>query len=103
MFAIKIRCQGPASISRGDMTDMTKYKLCDVFCFICFILAIPVFAQNGGPLQTGPLIVTVPPGWTVRTTSSSTQVYSPESTLADYFSAEFFPPQQTTLSARERH
>jgi hypothetical protein len=82
---------------------MTTSKLCRGLCFIWLLLTIPLFAQSGRPVQLGPLNVTVPPGWTVKADATPARIYSPDSTLADYFAVDFALPETTNLDVRERH
>ena len=82
---------------------MTSRNLRHALCFIWFLLAIPLFAQNGSPVQLGALNVTVAQGWTVKADATPARIYSPDSTLADYFAVDFALPETTNLDVRERH
>jgi hypothetical protein len=82
---------------------MTSHNLRHALCFIWFLLAIPLFAQSGSPVQLGPLNVTVPQGWTVKSDATPVRIYSPDSTLTDYFAVDFALPETTNLDVRERH
>jgi hypothetical protein len=82
---------------------MTTRKLCQGLCFTWFLFTIPLFAQGGRPVQLGALNVTVPQGWTVKADATPARIYSPDSTLADYFAVDFPAPETTNLDARERH
>jgi hypothetical protein len=72
-------------------------------CFTLFLLAIPLFAQADRPVQLGPLNVSVPQGWTIKSDATPVRIYSPDSTLADYFAVDFPAPETTNLDVRERH
>jgi hypothetical protein len=82
---------------------MATRDLRHALCFICLLLAIPLFAQGGRPVQLGALNVTVPQGWTVKADATPARIYSPDSTLADYFAVDFPSPETTNMDARERH
>ncbi|HEY2172143.1 MAG TPA: hypothetical protein VGJ30_21155 [Candidatus Angelobacter sp.] len=82
---------------------MTSGNLRHTLCFTWFLFAIPLFAQSGRTVQLGPLNVTVPQGWTIKADATPARIYSPDSTLADYFSADFAVPETTNLDVRERH
>jgi hypothetical protein len=82
---------------------MTTRKLCRGLCFNWFLLTVPLFAQSGRPVQLGPLNVTVPQGWTVKADAIPARIYSPDSTLSDYFAVDFAVPETTNLDVRERH
>jgi hypothetical protein len=82
---------------------MAMRNLRHALCFIWLLLTIPLFAQSGRPVQLGPLNVTVPPGWTIKADATPARIYSPDSTLADYFAVDFALPETTNLDVRERH
>src|ERR1044071_208358 len=82
---------------------MVTRNLRHALCFIWFLLPISLFAQSGRPVQLGPLNVTVPPGWTVKADAIPARIYSPDSTLTDYFAVDFAVPETTNLDVRERH
>ncbi|HEX3584816.1 MAG TPA: hypothetical protein VH024_02420, partial [Candidatus Angelobacter sp.] len=82
---------------------MSTRKLCRGLCFIWLLFTIPLFAQSGRPVQLGPLNVTVPQGWTIKSDATPVRIYSPDSTLADYFAVDFPAPETTNLDVRERH
>ncbi|HZE82005.1 MAG TPA: hypothetical protein VE604_13975 [Candidatus Polarisedimenticolia bacterium] len=82
---------------------MTTRKLCQGLCFTWFLFTISLFAQSGRPVQLGPLNVTVPQGWTVKSDATPVRIYSPDSSLADYFAVDFPAPETTNLDVRERH
>jgi hypothetical protein len=82
---------------------MASRNLSRALCFIWFLLAIPLFAQSGSSVQLGPLNVIVPQGWTVKADAIPARIYSPDSTLADYFAVDFALPEPTNLDVRERH
>ncbi len=82
---------------------MTTHNLRHALCLIWFLLAIPLFAQNGHPVQLGPLNVTVPQGWTIKSDATPVRIYSPDSTLLDYFAVDFPLPETTPMDVRERH
>src|SRR6185503_2741428 len=96
-------CGITGSASASDGGDMATRDLRHALCFICLLLAIPLFAQGGRPVQLGALNVTVPQGWTVKADATPARIYSPDSTLADYFAVDFPAPETTNLDARERH
>jgi len=60
------------------------------------------FAQ-GTALHLGPLAVTVPAGWPVQTNTVPVRMYSPDSNPTQFFSVQFFPPEQTTQDVRQHH
>ena len=82
---------------------MATRNLRHALCFTWFLLAAPLLAQSGRPVQLGPLNVAVPPGWTVKADAIPARIYSPDSTLADYFAVDFALPETTNLDVRERH
>ena len=82
---------------------MTPRNLRHTLCFTWFLLSALLFAQNGGPMKLGPLNVTVPRGWIVKSDATPVRIYSPDSTLADYFAVDFAAPETTNLDVRERH
>ena len=82
---------------------MATRNLRHALCFIWLLLTVPLFAQSGRPVQLGPLNVTVPLGWTVKADATPARIYSPDSTLADYFAVDFALPETTNLDVRERH
>lgn len=82
---------------------MTSRNRRHALCFIWFLLAFPLFAQSGSPVQLGPLKVIVPAGWTVKADATPARIYSPDSTLADYFAVDFALPETTNMDVRERH
>jgi len=71
---------------------------------ISFILVRPVFVfAQGVPLTLGPLTVTVPAGWIAQTNNTPVRIFSPDSTPQQFFSVQFFPPEQTSQDLREHH
>src|SRR5258708_7767289 len=82
---------------------MTTPNLRHALCFTWFLLAIPFFGQSGHPVQLGPLNVTVPQGWTIKSDATPVRIYSPDSTLPDYFAVDFPLPETTPMDVRERH
>ena len=55
------------------------------------------------PLRVGPLTVNVPPRWVVQTNGVPVRMFSPESNPTQFFSVEFFPPEQTPQDLRQHH
>lgn len=70
---------------------------------ICVALSASTGFAQGTPLQLGPLGVTVPAGWTAQTNVVPVRIFSPGSNPAQFFSAEFFPPEQTPQDVRQHH
>jgi hypothetical protein len=63
---------------------------------ICVGLSASTGVAQGTPLRLGPLGVTVPPGWSAQANVVPVRINSPESNPAQFFSAQFFPPEQTS-------
>lgn len=76
---------------------MAKPKLRSPLVLACFLWAgaILVSAQ-GAPLTVGPLTVNVPAGWNGQTNGVPVRIFSPDSNPRQFFTVEFFPPDQTT-------
>lgn len=72
---------------------------------IAVVLAGSIFTfAQGTPLTLGPLTVNVPPGWkSNQLGNGQIQLYSPDSTLQQYFRIEFLPFEQTQVDLRQRH
>ena len=68
--------------------------ICPIVLLVCVSIALPkIVAAQGTPVTSGPLSVTIPPGWTLQGQSSPPRYFSPESTLQQYFALDVFPPQ----------
>ncbi len=70
---------------------------------ICAGLSPSIAGAQGTPLHLGPLTVAVPAGWAAQTNVVPVRMYSPESNPARFFSAQFFPPEQTSQDLRQHH
>lgn len=74
---------------------------------LCVAIGAVVSASSGfaqaTPLRVGPLTVNVPPRWVVQTNGVPVRMFSPESNPTQFFSVEFFPPEQTPQDLQQHH
>jgi hypothetical protein len=83
---------------------MAARRLRIALALACLVLAsgVSVFAQ-GAPLTVGPVMVTVPPGWTGEVNGVPARIFSPDSNPQWNFSVEFFPPEETPEDIAQHH